>query len=197
MEKLENRIKENGKFYTEISDDEIVSEEFEDELNETTKDLQINEIKEVVFSKFIVFFYFTIKNRGFVFRIKSDLFNINKQYAYELIQNIVKKINEKNIIINCEKSKYIISLKDIDDYKNNNNKDFYINNYELKQCNKKNFIPNPENQSFSSETLLKNINNKRISFIARNPLNIMLREKEETELEEGNNKYQNYFDDEI
>ena len=197
MEKLENRIKENGKFYTEISDDEIVSEEFENELNETTKDLQINEIKEVVFSKFIVFFYFTIKNKEFVFQIKSDLFNINKQYTYELIQNIVKKINEKNIIINCEKTKYIISLKDIDDYINKNNKDFYINNYEFKQCNKKNFIPNPENQSFSSETLLKNINNKRISFIARNPLNIMLREKEESELEEGNNKYQNYFDDEI
>ena len=32
--------------------------------------------------------------------------------------------------------------------------------------------------------------------MVKNPLNIMLREKIETKLEEGDNKYQNYYDDE-
>ena len=33
--------------------------------------------------------------------------------------------------------------------------------------------------------------------MAINPLNIMLREKNETKIEEGEYKYQNYYDDEI
>ena len=199
MEELENRKKENEDFYKAINDDEIVSEEFENELNTNIKNLEIYEKREDKFSKFQVFFYFTIKNKEYVFQIKSDLFNINKQYIYELIQNIVKKINEKRIIINCEDTKYIVSLKDIDinDYEDKNNKDFYIKNYELKQCNKKNYIPKFKSKSFCSESLLKNIDNKQISFMAKNPLNIMLREKNETKLEEGDNKYQNYYDDEM
>ena len=196
MEKLENRIIEDEDIYKEIND-EIVSEEFENELNVITKNLEKNEIKEEKFSKFDVFFYFTINKKEFVFQIKSDLFNLNKQYTYELLQNIVKKINKKNIIINCDNIKYILSLKDMEIPENENNKDFYIKNYEFKQCNKKNFVPKKDSKSYFSESLLKNMDNKIISFIAKNPLNIMLRENIETKVEEGDNKYQNYYDDDI
>ena len=196
MEKLENRIKENEDYYKDINDDKVVSEEFENELNIITKDLK-NEKEKDKFSKFNVFFYFTIGKKEFVVQIKSDLFDLNKQYTYELIQNIVKKINEKKITINCDNTKYIVSLKDIEDYEGNEDKDFYIKNYEFKQCDNKNFIPKKEGKIFSSESFLKNIDSKQISFMAKNPLNIMLREKNETKIEEGEYKYQNYYDDEI
>ena len=196
MEKLENRLKENEDIFQEINDGEFFSEEFEKELNIITKDLEKNEKQETKFSKFDVFFYFTIKKKEFVFQIKSDLFDLDKQYTYELIQNIVKKINEKKITINLDNIKYILSLKDIEYNEGKNNKDFYIKNYEFKQCNKDNFVPIKDREAFSSKSLLKNIDSKKISFMAKNPLNIMLREKIETKLEEGDNKYQNYYDDE-
>jgi len=196
MEKLENRIKENEDYIKDINDDGVVSEEFENELNIIAKDLK-NEKEKDKFSKFNVFFYFTIKNKEFVIQIKSDLFDLNKQYTYELLQNIVKKINEKRITINCDNTKYILSLKDIEDYEDNNNKYFYSQNYEFKQCNKQNFIPKNDGIIYSSESLLNNLDSKQISFMAKNPLNIMLREKIETKIEEGENKYQNYYDDEF
>ena len=202
MENLENRIKENEDIYKEINDDdEIISEEMEKELNIIRINLEKTEKKEKdkvpYVSKFDVFFYLTFKNKEFVFQIKSDLFDLNKNYTYELIQNIIKKINKKKIIINCENNKYIISLKDIEDYEDKNKKDFYIQNYELKKCNKKNFFPKMDSISFSSKVLLNNITSKQISLIAKSPLNIMFRAKIETKLEEGDNRYHNYYDDEI
>ena len=196
MEKLENKVKENEEILKDIND-EIISEEFEKELKIITKDLEKNGKFEDKFSKFDVFFYFTVENKEFVFQIKSDLFDLNKNYTYELMKNIVKKINEKKLFINSDNTKYIISLKDLEDHEDKNNKDFYIKNYEFKQCNKKNFVPKIDGESFSAESLLKNIDSKKISFIAKNPLNIMLREKNETKVKEGDNKYQNYYDDEI
>ena len=99
MEELENKLKENEEYLQDPNID-IISDEFENELNELTKNLGISEKKVEKYIKFDVFFHFTIKNKDFVFQIKSDLFNLDEQYAYELIQNIVEKINEKKIIIN-------------------------------------------------------------------------------------------------
>ena len=48
--------------------------------------------------------------------------------------------------------------------------------------------------SFSPKSLLKNIENKKLSFIVKNPLNIMIREKFEINKEDNSNKYQNYYD---
>ena len=195
MEELENRKKENDELLQEINS-EIVSDEFENELDEITKNLGISDNFNEQYEKFDVFFYFTIQNKEFVYQIKSDLFNINSQCIYELIENIVKKINEKKIIINHNNIKYIVSLNDCDDDdEEENNKNFYIKNYELKHCNNKNFTPKFESESFSSKSLLNNIKSKRISFMSKNPLNIMLREKTETNKEEGDNKYQNYYDE--
>ena len=93
-----------------------------------------------------------LKKKEFVFQIKSDFFYLDKQYTYELIQNIVKKINGKKITINLDNIKYILSLKDIEDKEGKNNKDFYIKNYEFKQCNKDNFVPIKDSEAFSSKS---------------------------------------------
>ena len=136
-------------------------------------------IKKIwIIKKYKIYFYLNLNNNSFFFPIISDNFIINKQYIYELIKNIVKKINEKNITINFKNNNYIISLRDRED---DANFEFYIKNYELKPCKKKNFVPKNDYPSFSSSSLLKNIENENISFICKNSLNIMLREKYETD----------------
>ena len=74
---------------------------------------------------------------------------------------------------------YIFSLKDC---QNNNNKNFYIENYELRLC-KKNLKPNFELPPFFSSILLKNILNEKLSLICNNNLYIMLLEKTEDNYE--------------
>ncbi len=194
MEELENKLKEKEEYLEELNS-EIISDEFENELNDITKNLGIADKKVEKYRKFDVFFYFKIKNKDFIVQIKSDFFNLNDQYVYELLQNIVKKINEKNIIIIYDNNKYIISLKDCEENKEGNNKDFYIKNYEFKPCNKNNFFPDVESENFPSDILLKNIDSKKINFMVKSPLNIMIREKMDTNKEEGDNKYQKYFEE--
>ena len=181
-------MKENEEFLEEIND----NNEDENDFNEISKNIKNNENQFVIFD---VFFYFTIKNKEFVFQIKSDLFNINKQYKYELIKNVVKKINEKSIIINDNNTNYIISLKDCDDSEDVNDKNFYIKNYEIKQCNPKSLTPLKDILEFSSNSLLKKIDSQKLSFISKTPLNIMIREKIESEKDEDYNKYQFYYEE--
>ena len=190
MEELENKRKESTDYLNEINE-EISLDDFKNELN----DMRPSETFQDKFSKFDVFFNFTIQKKEFVFQIKSDLFNLNRQYSYELIKNIVKKINEKNITINQNNTNYIVSLKDFDDSEEENNMDLYSRNYELKPINKINFTSIKESENYSSDSLLKNIDNKKISFVVKNSFNIMFREKNESNIEEGDNKYSSYYDD--
>lgn len=192
MEELENKRKES----LEEINEEISLDEFEDELCEMTKNFRISDNFQDKFVKFDIFFCFTIQKKEFIFQIKSDLFNVNRQYSYELIKNIVKKINEKNITINHNNTTYVVSLKECQDSEEENDTDFYIKNYELKPINTNNFIPKEGSENYSSKTLLKNIDSKKISFVSKNTFNIMLREKNETNKEEGDNKYSSYYDDE-
>ena len=171
MDKLTENMIENENVYEKDECDD-----FETELNEIQQRTKIQNHEEK-YIKFEVYFYFTMGDKEYIFPIQSDLLNINAQYIYELIKNIVEKINEKNIIINYNNFDYIISLKDIEDTEDQNNYDFYIKNYELKPCKKKNFLPKTDFPSFSPKSLLKNIENKNVSFIVKNPLNIMIREK--------------------
>ena len=68
-----------------------------------------------------------------------------------------------------------------------------MENYEIKQCNIKNLTPLDDTPSFSSDSLIKNIERKKLSFVSKTPLNIMIREKIESK--EENNKYQLYYDE--
>lgn len=192
MEELENKRKES----LEEINEEISFDEFEDELCEMTKNFRISDNFQDKFVKFDIFFCFTIQKKEFIFQIKSDLFNVNRQYSYELIKNIVKKINEKNITINHNNTTYSVSLKECQDSEEENDTDFYIKNYELKPINNNNFTPKEDSGNYLSKTLLKNIDSKKISFVSKNIFNIMFREKNETNKEEGDNKYSSYYDDE-
>ena len=149
--------------------------EFNDELKElTVSNISGNENENKI-KNYNIYFYLSLdKENSFVFPIKSEFFKIDKQYAYELIKNIVKKINNENINIKYNSKIYIISLKDIED---DDDIDFYIKNYELRPCKKKNFMPKSDCPSYSSSSLLKNIEKENISFVSKLSLNIMIREK--------------------
>ena len=185
MDELKNKS-EDDEYFKELNDGNEF-DEFENELDCNSQKLNLDKKNVDKYFKFNIYFYFKLdENNEYIFPIQSDIFNKSKQYVHELIKNIIKKINEKNIVINFNNVDYIVSLKDTED----DDDDFYIKNYELKPCKKKNFKPKDDCPSFSSNSLLENVDNKLISFISKNSLNVMIREKFEE-----NNKYQ-YDDDE-
>ena len=176
MEKFKNTPTDNleKETYEENISFEIYDEEKELKNHDFSNNIKID---NNYLKNYKIYFYLKLNKDKFIFPIITDYFNVNTQYIYDLIKNIVKKINDKNIIINCNNNNYIVSLRDIED---DENMDFYINNYELRPSKKKNFIPKSDCPSFSSSSLLKNIENENISFISKNSLNIMLREKDES-----------------
>lgn len=183
MEELKNKSDENEK--EDLLQDNI--SEYGEEINEIIYSNSFDNNNNNVFKRFNIYFYLNIFNDNiYIFDIKTDIFDINKKYVYNLIQNIVKVINEKKFKIKYNSIDYIISLKDIEDEENI---DFYIKNYELKPCKKKNNFPKFDSPSYSSTSLLKNIENENISFISKNLLNIMLIKNEKNE-EELSSKYQ-------
>lgn len=101
-----------------------------------------------------------------------------------MIENIIKKINNKSIVINYDYRKYIISIKDCEKA---DKKDFYINNFELRQCSKKTLKPKYDMPPFSCYSPLKNFINERINIICKNSLYIMLIEKLENNEEREQN----------
>ena len=131
--------------------------------------------------------------------------SIKHQYGYDLIKNVILKINEKKIIINLNSVNYIVSLKDCED---EDNKNFYEQNYELRHCCIKTLKPKFDSPKFCCNSLLKEFINENISFISINEINIMLienyndnninkyneesKEKNEKE-EEKNNEEQSCF----
>lgn len=93
-----------------------------------------------------------------------------------MVKNIVKKINNKKIVINLNSVNYIISLQECDE---ENNDDFYYQNYELKEFRKNDLKPEFESKEYFPNIPLKEIINKKIGFISKNPMNIMLIESYE------------------
>jgi hypothetical protein len=169
--------------YKEIEYDNNIIEETEEgnSNNDSSDDFpenillsKYNENNLNDYKQFEIYFYCVINGNEYIFPIKTDFLNVKKEYGYDLIKNIVKKINNKNLIVISNSIKYIISLKDIEDDDNN---DFYINNYELRYYKKKNMIPKYDLPALSSYYLLEKISNEKISFISKNSLNIMITEK--------------------
>ena len=92
--------------------------------------------------------------------------NSNDECYYnvqDLIKNIIYKINEKNIIFQHKKVKYIISLKDCED------PDFYKDNYELRNYETKDFSKYP------FDLPLSDIKDTKLYFVSKNCLNLMIR----------------------
>ena len=183
MDELKNKS-EDDDYFKELNEGNEF-DEFEDEYDFNIKNVNLVKNSENNCTQYNTYFYFKLnKNKEFIFPIQSDMFNKSKQYIFELIKNIIKKINEKNIVINYNNIDYIVSLKDAED----EDTEFYEKNYELKPCKKKNFNTKNNYTIYSSNYLIEDVDNILINFIYKNSLNIMLIEK----LEE-NNKYQ--FDD--
>ena len=139
--------------------------------------------------KFKVYFYFNLNEKNeYIFPFESDLLNIDNQYGYDLIQNIIKKINNESLVINYDSKDYILSVKE---NQNDDTKNFYINNFEIRKCKKKTFKPKDDVPPFSPELLLNNILDDTISFICKNNIYIILIEKFDDDIEEG--KYEDDF----
>ena len=186
MEKMEKEIKEYDELVkNEINEEDNLSisdnsDNYEFDYNKDNNNNITSNIEIDTFKKFKVYFYLEYdKDFKYVFPIESESFNIEKQYVYELIKNIVKIINNNNYIINYKSTNYVVSLKDCE----NSDYNFYINNYEIRPCKKKNFFPKNDLPQYSTNSLLKDIIYERISFVSKNALNIMLFEKYDEEIE--------------
>ena len=167
MEKLKIYPTDNSEkdTYEENTSIEIYEEEKELKKSDFLNNIKIN---NNYLKKYKIYFYLKLNEDKFIFPIITDFFNVNTQYIYDLIKNIVKKINDKNIIINYNNNNYIVSLRDIED---DENLDFYINNYEIKPFE---FWKKKESENYSSKDLLRTINEEKISFFSKNPLNVFL-----------------------
>ena len=125
-----------------------------------------------VIKKFNVCFYFDLnKDKKYSFNFNTDEFNADEYHIYNLIKYIVKKINDSNIVIKDNNDNYSVSLKDIDE----ENIDFYINNYEIKPFE---FWKKKDFKSFSPNEMIKSINEEKIIFFSKNPLNVFLMKKD-------------------
>ena len=160
LEELKNKTNQ-----IEENDIDISTDDFDMDLDETRQSSTISENKnnENIYSKFEIFFSFLFNNKEFLVSIESDVFNLNKNNVQDLVKNIIYKINEKNIIFQHKKIKYIISLKDCED------PDFYKDNYELRNYETKEFSKYP------FDLPLSDIKDTKLFFVCKNCLNIMIR----------------------
>ena len=121
---------------------------------------------------FIIYLYFNINNQEFIFPIESPIYN-DKQFAYELIIDIIQKFNSEKKEITLNNKKYIINLKETDNDNTDNN--FCQNNYILKPA-KKSFKPKMDMPNYCINTILKNLKNERICLLSISQQNILLKE---------------------
>ena len=122
--------------------------------------------------KFNIYFHFAFnKEKKYLLHICHNSFIINDIHIYELIEFIIKKINEKNICIKYNDIDYSISLKDIEENVENEKFDFYTNNYEIKPLD---FMTTNNTPSYYPISLLKSIDEENIILLSKSELNIMI-----------------------
>lgn len=153
----------------EIDENDYLSDSEEENENSLyERNERINYYNKNIIKKFNVYFYFDLsKDKKYAFNLTTGEFKADEFHIYNLIKYIVKKINDSNIIIKDNNNHYSVSLKDIDE----DNMDFYINNYEIKPFE---FWKKKESENYSSKDLLRTINEEKISFFSKNPLNVFL-----------------------
>ena len=110
---LMEELKNNKKMTSEY-DDDISTDEYDIECDENSRETKqsVNSVNsyENIFSKFDIKFPFKFNQKEFIISIESDLLELNKNTTEDLIKNIIKKINGKNIFLRENKYTYIISL---------------------------------------------------------------------------------------
>ena len=161
MEELKNKRNMQSEL-DDISTDECDVDFEENSIQNKQSVNSINQ-NENIFGKFEINFPFKFNQKESIISIESDLLELNKNTTEDLIKNIIKKINGKNIFFRENKYTYIISLKDCEEEMD---KEFYKDNYELIQNS---YIKYPY------ESLLNEIKDNKFNLSCKNSLNIMIR----------------------
>jgi len=171
----DNLIKEELEEENDLCDTDLCDSDNINDSNSNNKDKENNSFDNL--KQFEIYFFLKLNNDAeYVFPVQSDYLNIKENYGFELIKNIIPKINDKNIVVENNSVKYIVSLRDSES-EEEDIKEFYSKNYELKACTKETFKPKEDMPCYSPTMLLEEFINKKISLVSKNDLNIMLTEK--------------------
>ena len=159
---------QEDKFKCDFLDElDIMKEEESDEENFGPESECESEIKNI--SKFRIYFFFKLnEKKEYIFPIESDTFDLDNQNVSDLIQNIIKKINDKKITINYNLKEFILLL-------NVSEKNIFID-YELRPCDPITHAPNNDDEPYSAKNKLNVIDAQEISFVSKNPINIIWNE---------------------
>ena len=166
IEEMKNRASQIKEIDNDISTDDIDVDLEENENPKYSNTIIKSFRNENAFSKFDVNFTFVFDKKEFLFTLESDVFNLNLNTFKDLIKNVIHKINEKNIIFQHKKNKYILSIKDCEE---EYNEKFYEDNYELRYYESKEYFKCP------FDLLLSEKKDVKLYFVSKNGLNIMIR----------------------
>ena len=174
--KISMKIEENNQ--KENIEHELDEEDYFSDFDENCISYECHEINNnhTEIKKFNIYFIFEYnKRKKYIIPISTESFNANNIHIIELIKYVIYKINNSNIMIKYDDIDYSISLKDLVDNEEEEEKlKFYKDNYEIKPFEfwtKNNCI------SYNTSSLLSEIKEENIIFSSKNTLNVMLVKK--------------------
>ena len=170
------KIEENNQ--KENIEHELDEEDYFSDFDENCISYECHEINNnhTEIKKFNIYFYFEYnKRKKYIIPISTESFNANNIHIIELIKYVIYKINNSNIMIKYDDIDYSISLKDLVDNEEEEEKlKFYKDNYEIKPFE---FWTKNNCTSYNTSSLLSEIKEENIIFSSKNTLNVMLVKK--------------------
>ena len=174
--KISMKIEENNQ--KENTEHELDEEDYFSDFDENCISYECHEINNnhTEIKKFNIYFYFEYnKRKKYIIPISTESFNANNIHIIELIKYVIYKINNSNIMIKYDDIDYSISLKDLVDNEEEEEKlKFYKDNYEIKPFE---FWTKNNCTSYNTSSLLSEIKEENIIFSSKNTLNVMLVKK--------------------
>jgi len=174
--KISMKIEENNQ--KENIEHELDEEDYFSDFDENCISYECHEINNnhTEIKKFNIYFYFEYnKRKKYIIPISTESFNANNIHIIELIKYVIYKINNSNIMIKYDDIDYSISLKDLVDNEEEEEKlKFYKDNYEIKPFE---FWTKNNCTSYNTSSLLSEIKEENIIFSSKNTLNVMLVKK--------------------
>ena len=174
--KISMKIEENNQ--KENIEHELDEEDYFSDFDENCISYECHEINNnhTEIKKFNIYFYFEYnKRKKYIIPMSTESFNANNIHIIELIKYVIYKINNSNIMIKYDDIDYSISLKDLVDNEEEEEKlKFYKDNYEIKPFE---FWIKNNCTSYNTSSLLSEIKEENIIFSSKNTLNVMLVKK--------------------
>ena len=174
--KIRMKIEENNQ--KENIEHELDEEDYFSDFDENCISYECHEINNnhTEIKKFNIYFFFEYnKRKKYIIPISTESFNANNIHIIELIKYVIYKINNSNIMIKYDDIDYSISLKDLVDNEEEEEKlKFYKDNYEIKPFE---FWTKNNCTSYNTSSLLSEIKEENIIFSSKNTLNVMLVKK--------------------